>query len=388
MGKGLNRLYARQVATLTRRGYYADGGGLYLQISKAGTKNWIFRYTSAGRTRDMGLGALADVTLPEAREKAAGYRKLRIDGKDPLASRQEQRAAAGAVPTFAAASTSYIEGHKAAWTNPKHAKQWQASLETYAFPVIGKKGVDVVDTQDMLTMLKPIWLSKTETASRLRQRVEKILDAETSSGHRKGENPARWRGHLANLLPKPGSVKKGRHFPAVPYQDLPAFMIELRARKERSARALEFTIVTVARTSMTVKAKWSEIDGELWKLSKERMKAKRPHTVPLSGYALRILTRLERGREGDWIFPGELKPYMSTAAMDTLLERMGYGHFTVHGFRSTFKDWAAEQTHTPNEVSEAALAHTIKDKAEAAYRRGEMLEKRKVLMEAWGTYCL
>jgi len=237
-------------------------------------------------------------------------------------------------------------------------------------------------------VLRPIWLTKTETATRVRQRIETILDAEASKGHRQGENPFRWRGHLANLLPAPGKVRKVEHFPALPYQELPAFMELLRARRESSARALEFTILTVARTAMTVGAKWPEIQGEIWRVPPERMKSKRLHLVPLSGYALRLLAKLERTRESDWIFPGETKAHMSTAAMDTLLERMGFAHITVHGFRSTFKDWAAEQTQTPNEVSEAALAHVIGDKAEAAYRRGPLLEKRRVLMEAWGTYCL
>lgn len=386
MGRGEKLLYARRVATVTEPGYYSDGGGLYLQVAKGGTKSWVYRYTTAGKTTDMGLGPLADITLPEAREKAAACRKLRLEGKDPLSHFRAERLALAAIPTFEEASHTYIEANKAAWKSAKHAAQWLSTLERYAFPAIGRKRVDAVNTKDVLAILQPIWTSKTETATRVRQRIEAVLDAEAAKGHRQGENPARWKGHLATMLPNPRKVTPVRHFPALPYSELPAFMDLLRHRPERSAKALEFTIVTVVRTSVTVGGRWQEIVGDLWNVPGARMKSGRDFTVPLSGYAQRILANLHR--ESEWLFPSDTRPHLTTDSMDALLERMGFSHVTVHGFRSTFKDWAAEQTPFANEVSEAALAHVITDKAEAAYRRGPMLEKRRALMQAWADYCL
>jgi integrase len=388
MARALNRLSARRVATVTDAGYYADGGGLYLQVTAGGAKSWVFRFTLAKRSREMGLGPTHTVTLADARDAAADARRVLLSGSDPLEARRAALAGKAAIPTFAAAAAEYIAEQRKAWTNPKHADQWTNTLETYAMPTIGTKLVDAIDTADVLLILRPIWESKTETATRVRQRVESVLDAQYAQRHWDRQNPARWRGHLAKLLPKPSKVRQVRHFPALPYKDMPAFMLGLRADTGTAARALEFLILTAARTNMVSKANWSEIDGDLWTIPKARMKGKLEHVVPLAPAAVRLLAAMPRS-SSHAIFRGDrgLKTHMSNAAMDALLERMGYGHVTVHGFRSTFKDWATEQTDFPNEVSESALAHVVKDKTEAAYRRGALLEKRRQLMDAWAAYC-
>jgi len=388
MARELNRLSARRVATVTAKGYYADGGGLYLQVSASGSKSWIFRYASSGKTRDMGLGPIHTVTLAEARTAATDARRSLLSGADPLDARRAALAAREAIPTFAEAAATYIAAHATEWTNPKHAAQWTTTLETYASPTIGTKPVDQVDTTDLLAILQPIWTTKTETATRVRQRVESVLDAEYAQRHWDKQNPARWRGHLAKLLPKPSKVRKVRHFPALPYADLPAFMAKLRAQTFTAARALEFLILTAARTNMVSQARWVEIAGNTWHVPAERMKAGVAHDVPLSTVAVALVKGLPRVQGGAYLFPGDrwLKDHMSNGAMDALLERMGYAHITVHGFRSTFKDWASEETDYPKEVSEAALAHVIPDKTEAAYRRGALLAKRRRLMEAWARY--
>src|SRR5690348_10517023 len=303
MAKGWNRLSARTVATASEPGYYADGGGLYMQVSKGKTKSWIYRYTTAGKTTDMGLGSVDVVSLPEARHAAAECRRLRQAGKDPLASRKASLAAEARIPTFAEARATYIEDNRAGWTNPKHTAQWEATLKTYAEPVIGGKRVDVVSTQDALAILRPIWTTKPETATRVRQRCETVLDAETAKGHRQGENPFRWRGHLAKLLPRAAAVRRVQHFPALPYAQLPEFMDELGVRKEAAARALEVTILAVARTAMTCGAMWEEFEGDLWRVPGARMKSQRPHEIPLSGQLKAILDALPR--DGDYVFPGE-----------------------------------------------------------------------------------
>lgn len=388
MARELNRLSARRVATATDRGYYADGGGLYLQVTESGSKSWIFRYTRDKKSRDMGLGPLHTISLAEARQGAMAARKALLDGIDPLDARRAALAAKAGIPRFGEAATNYIAEQRKSWTNPKHADQWTNTLTTYAFPVIGEKPVDAVDTTDLLTILRPIWETKTETATRVRQRIEAVLDAQYAQRHWDKQNPARWRGHLAKLLPKPSKVREVRHFPALPYPDMPAFMALLRADTGTAARALEFLILTAARTNMVSKASWPEIHGDLWKVPKERMKAKVEHIVPLVPAAVLLLEDLPRIKGSAAIFRGDrgLKAHMSNAAMDALLERMGFAHITVHGFRSTFKDWATEQTDFPNEVSESALAHVIADKTEAAYRRGALLKKRRELMEAWAAY--
>jgi integrase len=303
-------------------------------------------------------------------------------------------AAEAGVPAFEAAALRYIEDQKAAWTNEKHGAQWLASLKAYALPFIGGKRVDAITTADAMAILRPIWNSKTETANRVRQRCERILDAEAVKGHRSGENPFRWRGHLDALLPRPKAVSKPKHFAALPYKELPSLMFQLRQQPHLSARALEFTILTVARTSMTTGARLDEFNGPMtiWTVPPERMKGKREnrreHLVPIIAYARELVRGIDREPGEVYVFPGQRGGHLSDAAMLEYLEHVGYGHVTVHGFRSTFKDWAAETTGFANEASEAALAHAIPDKTEAAYRRGQMLEKRRRLMESWGRYCL
>lgn len=389
MARGINRLSARRVATITERGYHADGGGLYLQVTASGAKSWIFRFTRARKTRDMGLGSLHIVSLADARAAADMARKALLSGIDPLDARRAAQAARAGIPTFAEAAVSYIATQRAGWTNNKHADQWTNTLETYAKKTIGAKPIDAVNTTDVLAILRPIWETKTETATRVRQRIEAVLDAEYAARHWERMNPARWRNHLDKLLPKPSKVRAVRHFPALPYTELPAFMARLRADTGVAARALEFLILTAARTGMVTGAKLAEIVGDEWRVPASRMKGKIAHTVPLAPVALGVIHAVPRVVGAAYCFPGDrhLKAHLSNGAMDALLERMGFAHVTVHGFRSTFKDWCTEQTDFANEVSESALAHVVEDKTEAAYRRGELLEKRRRLMEAWADYC-
>jgi len=368
-------------------GKYADGGGLWLQVTPEGVRSWVFRYTRQGRERYMGLGATHTVSLADARQAALEARKVLAEGRDPIHARTAARAAADRIPTFREAAESHIAERSAGWRNAKHAGQWTSTLTAYAYPKLGSLPVDAITTEQVLAALRPIWASKTETASRVRQRIEAVLDAATVKGQREGASPARWRGHLDKLLPKPSDVRQVRHFPALPYPELPAFMARLRAVEAISARALEFLILTAARTHMVTRADWSEVSGEVWTVPRERMKAKRAHAIPLAGDAVALLDALPR-LDGCGIFPGARGPHLSTGAMDKLLQvAMQRPDVTVHGFRSTFRDWAAEQTHFPGEVVEMALAHTIRDKTEAAYRRGDLMAKRRELMEAWAGYC-
>ncbi|MFD0738218.1 tyrosine-type recombinase/integrase [Lysobacter koreensis] len=383
MARPINRLTARGAAT-AKPGKHADGGGLWLQVTATGARAWVFRYALAGQERFMGLGPLHTVSLARAREDALAARLELRNGLDPLEQRKAKLAARAGIPTFKAAAADFIAENRSGWKNPKHADQWENTLATYAEPIIGSKPVNAITTEDVLEVLRPIWTTKTETASRVRQRIESVLDAARVKGLREGENPARWRGHLAKLLPKPTAVRQVKHFAALPYAEMPAFVAKLRGESGTAARALEFLILTAARTNMVTKAQRREVVGDKWLVPRDRMKARRPHVVPLPDRAVEIL---DAQPAGDWLFPGDRnKPHLSNAAMDALLERMGFGHVTVHGFRSSFKDWASETTTFPNEVSEAALAHVIKDKAEAAYRRGALLEKRRELMDAWAAY--
>jgi len=326
------------------------------------------------------------IGLADARTAADAARKMVQAGQDPLAGRRAAAVATSSIPTFWEAAVAYIAERQAGWTNPKHAGQWTSTLETYAKPLLGELRVDRIETDHVLAVLRPIWTTKTETASRVRQRIEAVLDAVTVQKKRSGENPARWRGHLAMILPKPTAVKKVENFAALPYIELPSFMKALRSRHGEAARALEFTIFTAARTGMTLGAVAGEVDlvGGIWTVPSDRMKAKVEHTVPLSTPAL-ALARPRMGR--NLLFPNDVSDEpLSENAMLALLKRMGYGHITVHGFRSTFKDWASEATDFPDDLSEAALAHRIRDKAKAAYKRGTMLEKRRKMMEAWSAF--
>jgi len=387
----LLHLSARRVATLANPGLYADGDGLYLQVAPGG-KSWIFRYMLHGRSHKLGLGSVNAVSLADARDGAREMRSMLAKGIDPFTERNRQRAAqrlaeAKAV-TFSDCCTAYIDAHEASWRNAKHRGQWTATLATYVEPIIGKLPVQDIDAPIVLRVLEPIWQTKTETATRVRQRIEAVLDWARVKEYRVGENPARWRGHLDKLLPKPAKLKKVQHHPALPFLDIHDFMTDLRAVDGIAARALELVILTAVRTSEAIGARRTEFDlkAALWTIPGERMKAEKAHTVPLSPRVLAIIKSM-REHDSEWIFPGlrEGKP-LSNMAMLATLKRMNRADLTVHGFRSTFRDWASEQTAYAHEVCEMALAHKIKDKAEAAYRRGDLLDKRRRLMIDWAKY--
>ena len=392
MSRAVHKLSAKTVEKAKEAGYYCDGGGLYLQISPTASKSWIFRYTRHGKTHWMGLGSERDVSLAEARTKASDARRQLVDGKDPLAAREGHRAQeklqkAGSIP-FAECAKKYIDSHKAGWKNEKHAEQWQNTLDAYAGPVIGELPVRDVDTALVLRILEPIWSKKPETASRLRGRIERILDYARVRGYRSGENPALWRGHLDKLLPSAMNKKTREHHAALPYDELPAFVRDLRLQGGNAARALEYLILTTARTGEVIGCeaeKEIDLKKAVWTVPAGRMKAGKEHRVPLSPQAIKVV---EGQSEGKYLFSGgkEGAP-LSNMAMLELLKRMGRGDLTVHGFRSTFRDWAAECTSYPGEVCEMALAHAITDKVEAAYRRGDLFEKRRQLMLDWAKYC-
>ncbi len=394
MGKRqLNRLSARTVATVKRPGLYCDGGGLYLQLSPSGSKTWIFRYRSpvTRKLRDMGLGPVHSVGLPEAREKAATQRRLLLDRLDPIDMREGQNRkraieAAKAV-TFSRCAASYIESHRPGWRNEKHGDQWENTIAAYCHPVIGALPVQDVDTRLVLKILEPIWASKPETASRLRGRIENILDWAKARGYRSAENSARWKGHLNQILPALTKKHRVKHHKAMPFAEVGAFVSKLRGISRVSARCLEFTILTATRTNEAVAAKPQEFDlpSATWTIPASRMKAKKEHRVPLSPRAV-VIARGMLELKGDYLFPGtkNAKP-LSNMTMLKLLERIG-ADVTVHGFRSTFRDWAAERTAFSHEVCEMALAHTIPNAAEAAYRRGDLFDKRRKLMEAWADF--
>ncbi len=391
----VNRLTAMQVQKLSKPGYHADGAGLHLCVKASGGKSWIFRYRFGGKEREMGLGPLHTVSLAEAREKALAQRKMLLEGVDPLAAKQasevQRKLAEASVITFDSAATSYIASHRAGWKNEKHAEQWTNTLTTYASPVFGSLPVADVTTALVLRVLQPIWTTKTETASRVRGRIEKVLDWCKTQGYRTGDNPAAWRGHLENLLSAPQKTKKVEHHPALPWREVGAFMQELRTMPGTTALATEFIILTNCRTSEAIEARWSEIDMQekRWTIPAARMKAAKEHTIPLSDAALAVLQRAKaESKESEFIFPGGKKNTpLSNMACLALLKRMGRGVLTVHGFRSSFRDWAGESTAHPREVIEHAMSHQLKDKAEAAYARGSLLERRRVLMADWAQYC-
>jgi len=391
MGRAVHRLSAKTLEKAIPPGYHCDGEGLYLQVSPTQSQSWIFRYKRHGRSREMGLGSARDVSLAQARAKASEARRQLTEGVDPLAAREgrrnEERLRKAGTISFDDCAEKYIAAHRASWRNDKHAEQWQNTLDTYASPVIGELAVGDVDTALVLRVLEPIWATKPETASRLRGRIEHILDYARVRGYRAGENPARWRGHLDKLLPSALNRKNRRHHAALPYDEIGAFLERVRAQEGTAARALEFTILTAARTQEVIGARPQEIDAEkgLWTIPAGRMKAGKEHRVPLSPQALRLL---KSQASSAFVFCGmkEGAP-LSNMAMLELLRRMERDDLTVHGFRSTFRDWAAECTAYPGEVCEMALAHAISDKAEAAYRRGDLFEKRRRLMADWAKYC-
>lgn len=394
MAREPGKLTSLGVARAKAPGLYSDGGGLNLQISASGARSWIFRYQYAGRRRYMGLGGAAIVGLADARQKAADARKLISEGKDPIESAQAQVAVTAAkkagATTFQEAAQRYIASHATGWRNAKHAAQWQSTLETYAFPVFGGAPVAAIDVAMVLKALEPIWTDKTETARRLRGRIEAILDWAAARGMRTGDNPARWRGLLMHLLPKRPMASAVKHHPALPYTRMGEFITALRLQGGTAARALEFLILTAGRTSEITGARWQEIDigDATWIIPADRIKAGKEHRVPLSAPALEIIRALAETRHGEFVFPGGRRGRpLSNMAMAGVLKRMGRDTITVHGFRSSFRDWAAEQTNYPHEVAEMALAHTVGDKVEAAYRRGDLFDKRKRIMADWAKYC-
>ena len=386
MAREIDRLTARGVTSITKPGRVADGAGLYLAVDKTGAKRWVFLYRHNGQTREMGLGGINAVSLAKARDLAGEMRATVKAGGDPIALR---RMAPEIVPTFGEAADEFVEAMKPQFRNKKHIDQWTMTLTEYAKP-LRSKPVNEITTANVLAVLKPIWGTKPETASRLRGRIERVLDAARAKGHRTGENPALWRGHLANLLPKRQRLSRGHHA-AMPYVDVPAFIVELRKREAVSARALEFTILTAARSGEVFGATWPEIDmgAAVWTVPAPRMKGGREHRVPLSPRAVALLKEmlvLRRSPEG-FVFPGQRKGKpLSVMAMDMILRRMKVSD-TVHGFRSSFRDWCGEASTFPRELAEAALAHVFGDETERAYRRGDALEKRRKLMVAWANYC-
>ncbi|WP_334068023.1 tyrosine-type recombinase/integrase [Nereida ignava] len=388
---------ARSVETVTDAGYHRCDRGLYLQVAKGGTKSWLFRYKSpvTSKQREMGLGPLSLVSLAAARELAIECRRQLLSGLDPLEERKQvkraQQLAQAKSITFQEAAEKCIESKKHEWKNAKHAQQWSNTLGTYAYPIFGDIAVSDVDTDLVLKAIEPIWISKAETASRVRQRIETVLDWARARGYVEGENPARLRGHLDNILAKTAKVKRVKHHPAVPYKQISEFMEQLRERTGSSALALEFMILTAARTGEVRGAKWKEVDltTNVWTVPAERMKAGREHRIPLSKRAVAILMSIQSNRNPEeFVFPGwKAGTGLSDGALLALMKKIAFGPYTPHGFRSTFRDWAAEEAYEfSNETVELALAHTIKNKAEAAYRRGDQLERRRELMAAWANY--
>jgi integrase len=373
-------------------GRHADGRGLYLQVSPGGGRSWLYRYQLHGREHFMGLGSAADIPLKRARQLAAEARQLRAEKVDPLQQRRQQRSAqlvdqARSV-TFRECAGAYILAHEAGWKNPKHRYQWRQTLEQFVYPILGPLPVQSIDTALVLNVLQPIWRDKTETASRVRGRIESILDYAKVREYRNGDNPARWRGHLDNLLPRPDKIAKPEHHAALPYTEIGSFMSDLRGRDSTSARSLEFLILTAARTGEVIGAQWREFDpkAKVWTVPANRMKGGREHRVPLSDRTVEIVRIMQSRRENDFVFPGR-SGGLSNMSLLAMLRTMGQS-ITAHGFRSTFRTWAAEHTNFARELAEAALAHVVGDKVEQAYQRGDLFEKRRRLMQSWSDYCL
>jgi integrase len=394
MTRSLNRLTALKVARAKKPGMYADGGSLYLRVAEGGSKQWVFRYVTNGRLRDMGIGPVHTLTLAEARERATEARKLRLDGIDPITHRRAQRAALQATDaramTFRQCAQGYLQDHADTWRSAKHRIEWHSTLERFVYPVLGSLPVAAIDTPLVLKVLKPIWATIPETASRVRGRIEMVLDWATAHHYRTGDNPARWDGRLEHALPERKKVAAVEHLAALPFTNVADFMARLRQRDDLAARCLELIALTAARMGEALNAEWREIDldNRTWTVPARRTKANREHKVPLSDAAVAVLEAMRAIRVSDYVFPGVRRG--RPVSKNIVLRRMkatADADVTVHGLRSTFRDWAAERTSFPREVAEMALAHAIPNAVEAAYRRGDLFEKRRKLMDAWAAYC-
>jgi len=408
MAETINRLSVLKINKLNSSGYFVDGGGLILQVSKNKSKSWIFKFDYRGKRHEMGLGSLATVNLKDAREKARICRLKLLEGINPLVDKKQSlrliaKNSAGMM-SFEDCANSYIKAHKSSWKNPKHLQQWENTIKTYAIPIIGKLNASDIETAHIRKILDPIWHTKTESAVRLRGRIETILDWAKVAGYREGENPARWSGHLEQMFPAPNKIKEEIPHPALPWNQISTFMGILRTKEDLSAKACEFGILTATRTNEIILAKWSEIDFErkIWLLSAERMKSNKEHRVALSTQVIDLLNSLEKN--GSYIFKSRGKDeHLSNNAILTLLNRLhqaqkkldGIGwidpkynrKIVMHGFRSTFNDWGLESGGFPSELIDHALAHKLSDKVQQAYQRGDMLDKRFLLMQAWADFC-
>lgn len=390
MARQINKLNPRAVDTLKSSGRHSDGGGLYLSIAKTGGRRWVFLFRWQGKPTEMGLGSAAkgQVSLARARELASEARTLLASGINPLAEKRASHAARDRASTFGEFADRYIEEMSPQWRNAKHRAQWAMTLTRYAAP-LRQMELGAINTNDVVAALKPVWSRVPETAERLRGRIEVILDAAKAKGLRAGENPARWRGHLEWLLPKRQRLTRGHHA-ALPHKDIPAFIEQLRQTEATTALALEFCILTAARSSEVLGAVWKEVDPKtkIWTIPSHRIKAGREHRVPLSPRAMEILKGLHKVKTGRFIFEGS-KPEqpLSSMAMAMLLRRLRMGGITVHGFRSSFRDWVWEETEFSHDLAEQALAHALKSKSEAAYRRGDALERRRAMMVDWSNFC-
>ena len=382
-----NKLTDRHVKSAPA-GKHEDGAGLRLVVSNRLSRRWVLRYTIHGKRREMGLGPYPEVSLLMARTDALRYRRLARDGVDPIYTRRSE---AERTPSFTTCAAQFILSKRSGWKNRKHARQWVSTLKTYARPILGHKPVDQINTDDVLAVLKPIWQSKTETASRVRSRIENVMDYATANQHRQGPNPAQWRGHLDKLLVSPKKISKVSHHPALPYPDLPAFYASISDNTSLSAKALRLTILTAARTSEVIEAKWPEFDlvDRVWTIPEDRMKAGKQHRVPLPDEAVKILKSIPRIDDNHHVFAGRTGKSISKMAMIQFMRKRGYGlhgengNAVPHGFRSTFRDWVSEESTYSREVAEMALAHVIDNKVEAAYRRGDLFLTRTQMMHAW-----
>lgn len=394
MARKAKDLSALEVSRLTKPGHHAVGGvaGLYLYVNESGARSWVLRVVVGEKRRHMGLGGYPDVPLAQAREKARQARDDVETGVDPITRRKnaasELKAQQLSEKTFKQAATAYIEAHGDSWRNPKHRAQWTSTLETYVHQIFGDLHVRDVNQELVMKVLEPIWKTKNETASRVRGRIESILDWATVRGYRNGDNPARWKGHLDHLLPAPSKVRKVEHRRALPFSEMPAFMKELRSRDGIAAQALEFAILTAARSGEVRGATWDEIDlnAKLWTIPANRMKANKEHRIPLPDVAVDLLKKLPKLEDSEIVFYGPRGTPLSDMALTAVVRRIGV-EAVPHGFRSTFRDWAGEATNYPRELAEHALAHTLDNKVEAAYRRGDALERRRTMMDEWATFC-